>query len=228
MSGHHDERRFTGFGEHAVEFFDGLIADNSKAYWQDNLETYRADVRAPMEALLAELEPEFATGFGTGKVFRPHRDVRFAKDKSPYKTHCGAVIERGRGGGAYYVQISADGLLVGGGCFRLATDQLTRFRTAVAGELAGTRLVRILGTLRAKGWQVEGGKLATRPRGYPADHPRTELLRHRNIYVTRRWQPDDTLHEPECHGRVREAWLAVREFNEWAADHVGPSEEPAR
>src|SRR4051812_28438083 len=89
------------------------------------------DVRAPMEALLAELTPEFGPGFGEGKVFRPYRDVRFAKDKTPYKTHCGAVIEQGRGGGAYYVEVSSAGLRVGGGCFHLQSDQLARFRQAV-------------------------------------------------------------------------------------------------
>ena len=85
---------FSGFGEYAIDFYDGLELDNSKAYWEDNKETYLRDVKAPMEALLADLEKEF----GPGKVFRPYRDVRFAKDKTPYKTHCGGVIEKGRGG----------------------------------------------------------------------------------------------------------------------------------
>lgn len=107
--------KFAGFGEHAVEFYDGLSADNSKAYWADHVEVYRSDVRAPMEALIAELTPEFGPGFGEGKVFRPYRDVRFARDKTPYKTHCGGVVEQGRGGGAYYVEVSSAGLRVGGG-----------------------------------------------------------------------------------------------------------------
>ena len=68
---------FSGFGEYAIDFYDGLELDNSKAYWEDNKETYLRDVKAPMEALLADLEKEF----GPGKVFRPYRDVRFAKDK---------------------------------------------------------------------------------------------------------------------------------------------------
>ncbi|KMS71770.1 hypothetical protein ACZ91_65130, partial [Streptomyces regensis] len=95
---------FAGFGEYAIDFYDGLVADNSKPYWNANVETYRRDVRAPMEQLLAELADEFAD-LGEPKVFRPYRDVRFAKDKTPYKTHCGGVIEAGRGGGAYYVEI---------------------------------------------------------------------------------------------------------------------------
>ncbi|TVT20229.1 DUF2461 domain-containing protein [Amycolatopsis acidiphila] len=219
---------FAGFGEHAVEFYDGLLADNSKPYWEDNLKIYREHVRAPMEALLAELVGEFAPGFGEGKVFRPHRDVRFAKDKSPYKTHCGAVIEQGRGGGAYYVELSSEGLRVGGGCFHLQSDQLTRFREAVDSDVHGHTLGGILGKLRKSGWQLTGDALRTKPRGFADDHPRLELLKYRSLYAIRAWEPDDTLHERGCLDRVRKAWRQVRDFNEWARDHVGLSEKPRR
>lgn len=220
--------KFAGFGEHAVEFYDGLLADNSKPYWEDNLKIYREHVRAPMEALLAELTPEFGQDFGEGKVFRPHRDVRFAKDKSPYKTHCGAVIEQGRGGGAYYVELSSEGLRVGGGCFHLQSDQLARFRQAVDTDVHGAALQRILGKLRKAGWQITGDALRTKPRGFADDHPRLDLLKHRSLYAIRAWEPDDTLHERACLDRVRKAWRQVRDFNEWARDHVGVSEKPRR
>lgn len=220
--------RFAGFGDHAVEFYDGLLADNSKAYWEDNLPIYREQVRAPMEALLGELVGEFGPGFGEGKVFRPYRDVRFARDKSPYKTHCGAVIEQGRGGGAYYVELSSAGLRVGGGCFHLQSDQLARFRQAVDTEVHGHTLEGILGELRKSGWQLTGDVMRTKPRGFPDDHPRLELLRHRSLYAIRAWEPDDTLHERSCLDRVRNAWRQVRDFNEWARDHVGLSEKPRR
>lgn len=216
---------FTGFGEFAVDFYDGLVADNSKTYWQDNVETYREHVRAPMEALLAELAGEFGPEFGqAGKVFRPYRDVRFARDKSPYKTHCGAVFEQGRGGGAYYVELGPAGLRVGGGCFHLAADQLARFRQAVDTDIHGRELESVLDTLRAQGWSIRGEALKTKPRGYSADHPRVALLRHRSLYATHTWEPDDTLHEPACLDRVRTAWRQVRPFNEWARDRVGASE----
>lgn len=220
--------KFAGFGEHAVEFYDGLLADNSKPYWDDNLKIYREHVRAPMEALLTELTPEFAPDFGEGKVFRPHRDVRFAKDKSPYKTNCGAVIEQGRGGGAYYVEVSSEGLRVGGGCFHLQSDQVARFRQAVHTDVHGTALERILGKLRKAGWQITGDTLRTKPRGFADDHPRLDLLKHRSLYAVRAWEPDDTLHERACLDRVRRAWRQVRDFNEWARDHVGVSEKPRR
>lgn len=219
---------FTGFGEHAVEFYDGLVVDNSKFYWDDNKAIYQSDVRAPMEALLAELAGEFATDTSRVTVFRPYRDVRFAKDKTPYKTHCGGVIEPGRGAGAYYVEVGPEGLRVGGGCFHLAADQLARFRTAVAEDLHGPVLKKIVAKLDRAGWEIKGDRLATRPRGFDADHPRIDLLRYRSVYAVRSWPPDDALHERECLNRVRTAWRALRAFNDWANDHVGLSELPRR
>lgn len=78
--------KFTGFGEHAIDFYDGLNADNSKAYWTDNREIYEADVRVPMQALLDDMIAEFGD-FGTSKIFRPYRDVRFGKDNATYVTY---------------------------------------------------------------------------------------------------------------------------------------------
>jgi len=218
---------FSGFGEHAVEFFDGIAEDNSKAYWTDHQHIYQSDVREPMEALLAELAGEFAE-FGKVKVFRPYRDVRFSKDKTPYKTHCGGVIERARGAGACYVQIGSEGLRIGGGSFHMAPAQLERYRTAVADDRRGLALRSLLDQLIGAAWQSHGVQLKTAPRGYRADHPRIDLLRRRALYVTRAFEPDDALHDRQTLDRVRTAWREVRALNEWVADYVGePASKPA-
>ncbi len=207
---------FTGFGEGAVEFYDGLIADNSKAYWTDHRAVYEADLRAPMEALLAALEPEF----GRGKIFRPYRDVRFSHDKTPYKTHCGATV------GPFYVQVGADGLMVAGGYYRMAPDQVARYRTAVADDRRGGAREKRIAALQ--GLRVGGETLKTRPKGVDADHPRIDLLRHKGLYAWRAWEPDDVLHEPGTLDRVASAWRELRPLTEWLDDHVGPSEQPRR
>jgi uncharacterized protein (TIGR02453 family) len=214
---------FTGFGEYAVDFYDGLLADNSKSYWTDHRDIYESDVRAPMEALLSELAgsgQEFAD-FGRTKVFRPYRDVRFAKDKTPYKTHCGGVVEQARGGGACYVQVGPEGLRVAGGSFHMAPAQLARYRAAVDDARRGEELADILVTLEKQGFEVRGHQLRTAPRGFIKDHPRIELLRYRSVWAGREYPPDDALHERATLTRVREGWRALRPLNEWAADHVG-------
>jgi uncharacterized protein (TIGR02453 family) len=210
--------RFEGFGDGAVEFYDGLVADNSKAYWTDQREIYEAHVRAPMTALLAELEEEF----GPGKVFRPYRDVRFSKDKAPYKTHCGGFAA------PFYVQVGPDGLLAAAGYYRMAPDQVARYRTAVDDERRGEELCRVLQAAEKAGLTVGGEQLRTRPKGTDPDHPRLDLLRHKGLMVARRWPPDDALHERTCLDQVRRTWRAARPLAEWLADHVGPSEQPRR
>ncbi|GGP49472.1 DUF2461 domain-containing protein [Saccharothrix coeruleofusca] len=215
---------FKGFGEYAIDFYDGLVVDNTKAYWEDHKQTYLDDVRAPMEALLAVLEPEF----GRGKVFRPYRDVRFSKDKRPYKDHCGGVVELGRGGGGYYVQVGTEGLMVAGGSFAMASDQLARYRESVADDRRGGELVKIIAKLARKGWEIRGEQLKRPPRGVDPDHPRLDLLRRKAIYAAKVWEPDDTLHEPGCLDRVRQGWRELIALNEWCADHVGLTEKGFR
>src|SRR4051812_19524653 len=105
---------FRGWKDEALQFFEGLEVDNSKTYWQANKAVYEHEVRAPMEELLAELEPSH----GAGKIFRPYRDVRFSADKSPYKTNIAATLGDG------YISLSADGLGAGCGMYQMATDQL--------------------------------------------------------------------------------------------------------
>ncbi len=205
---------FDGFGEGAVEFYDGLAVDNSKAYWTDQREVYETHIRAPMQALLAELEPEF----GPGKIFRPYRDVRFSTDKTPYKTHCGATV------GPFYLQIGADGLMAAGGYYQMTPDQVARFRTAVADDRRGDDLEGRLVSVRSGGITIGGETLKTRPRGVDPDHPRLELLRHRSLYGWRRWPPDDVLHERGARRRVATAWRALQPLSEWLADHVGPGD----
>ena len=210
---------FTGFGEGAVEFYDGLLADNSKAYWTDHREVYERDVLGPMQALLATLAPEF----GAGKIFRPYRDVRFSRDKSPYKTACGATV------GPFYVQVSAAGLMAAGGGYRWAPDQVARFRTAVDDDRRGGDLVARLAALSRTSIDgaapaVDGDRLATRPRGVVPDHPRLDLLRFRSLYAHRGWEPDDTLHDGAAAQRVVAVWRATRPLTDWLDDHVGPAE----
>ena len=212
---------FSGFPAGAVNFYQRLEADNTRAFWQKNKDEYDELVRRPMLALLEELEPEF----GPGHVFRPQRDIRFSADKSPYKTYQGGFVAREDGIG-YYTQISADGLLAAGGFHSHAPDQVERYRTAVDDDVDGPRLQAVVDGLRVAGLEVGGDRLKTRPRGYPADHPRLELLRHRSLTAERMWPPEPWLATPEALDRVREVWRALVPLCDWVATQVGPSRMP--
>lgn len=216
---------FDGFPPEALAFFAGLEADNSKAYWQANRETWEAAVRGPMLALLGALDGEF----GPFHVFRPHRDVRFAKDKSPYKTQHGAFGET-PDGSTRYVHLSASGLLAAAGRYVMAGDQLARFREAVADDRHGAELERIVGRVEAAGLAVGPGgalPLKTAPRGHPKDHPRIGLLRGKGLVASREFGAPTWLRTPEAVGWVAEAWRVAEPLTRWLDAHVGKSEEPA-
>ena len=169
---------FRGWPIEAVEFYEGLEADNSKVYWQEHKAVYERQVKAPMEELLAELADEF----GEGKLFRPYRDVRFSADKTPYKTTCAATL------GSGYVAFSADGLSVGSGLYMPEPAALTRFRAAVDADDTGAELAAIVADLHRAGYQTMAHEvLKTAPRGFPKDHPRIELLRHKGIAMMKSW-----------------------------------------
>ena len=158
---------FTGFPDAAFTFYDQLVADNSRTFWLANKPTYLAAVREPMDALLAELAE-----FGPFHVFRPNKDVRFSKDKRPYKDHIGAYGES-EGGAGYYVHLSATGMLAGTGYYDMASDQLDRFRTAVDADATGSELSAVCARLTKQGLRLGAmSELKTAPRGYPKDHPR--------------------------------------------------------
>src|SRR5437763_16236913 len=158
---------FRGGPAEAIEFYEGLEADNSKTYWHENKPTYEKVVRGPMEELLAELAGEF----GAGKIFRPNRDVRFSRDKSPYKTAMGATLAA-----SGYVHLSAEGLGAGSGMYHMEQPQLDRFRRAVADDRTGKELEKLVAAVGKKGIDVSAHEsLKTAPKGYPKDHPRIDL-----------------------------------------------------
>lgn len=203
---------FRGWPVEALEFFEGLEADNSKAYWERNKAAYETQVRAPMEALIAELEPEF----GEGRIFRPYRDVRFSADKSPYKTQLGAMVGDG------YVQLTAEGLAAGAGMWEMSPDQLDRYRRAVDDERPGQDLAGILATARAAGLEAMGhGVLKSAPRGYPKDHPRIELLRYKGLVAWKQWPAGAWLGTRRAKDRVVEFLRASAPLVGWLRTHVG-------
>jgi uncharacterized protein (TIGR02453 family) len=210
---------FTGIPVAALDFYDDLEVDNTRAFWEKHKAVYLESVRAPMTALCAALTPEFAPDGQTAKVFRPYRDVRFAKDKTPYKTHQGAFVRVGESTG-WYVEVSPRGVRTGAGFYEASGPRLAAFREAVAHDTYGPELEGVLDTLRSGGFEVGGDRLKTAPRGYSADHPRIELLRHRSLTAGHVIGFEPVIHTPELLELVREDWRALRPLVEWIDRHV--------
>ena len=213
---------FRGWPAEAISFYADLEADNTKAFWEAHRATYDSAVKAPFAALSEEVAEEF----GPLHLFRPHRDVRFSKDKSPYKTAAGAVAE-GEGGARFYVQIGSEGLYVGSGYHHLAPDQLERWRQAVADDGSGPVIAAAVDEVRDRGLEVGARETLVRaPRGHPKDHPRIELLRMKGCHAGRTFPPRRWLSTRAALDRVVDTWREAEPLTRLLDLHVGPSHLP--
>jgi uncharacterized protein (TIGR02453 family) len=203
---------FTGFPDEALTFYEGLERDNSKPYWTAHKSVYDEAVRAP----LLELTDALTEEFGEASVFRPYRDVRFSADKSPYKTHLGAFVEVAPSVG-YYLQISAAGLLVAGGFHDSAPGLLAAVRAKIADDATGPAVEAMLTGMTGRGWALGGETLKTAPRGVPQEHPRIDLLRHKQITLERAYGRSPVIHTGGFADRVRDDWRELRPFLAWLA-----------
>lgn len=211
---------FQGFPPGLLEFFADLRSDNSKTFWQTNKQRWEREVRAPMHALLAELSEEF----GPLRMFRPNRDVRFSKDKSPYKLWTGATSEtQAVGGIGYYLEASATSITTGYGAMLMASEQLRRFRTAIDDKSSGTEFEGLIDTLAAQYLPVSHGAeppLKTAPRGYSTDHPRIQYLRWKGAAVVQEWPTADWMHTPGALETIRDVWQGATPLKTWLETHL--------
>ncbi|HEY2301213.1 MAG TPA: DUF2461 domain-containing protein [Acidimicrobiales bacterium] len=209
---------FRGWPVEAIEFYEGLEADNSKVYWQDHKAVYERAVAGPMAELLTELAAEF----GEGRIFRPYRDVRFSADKSPYKTAIAAELSHGG-----YIQLSSDGLAAGSGSYHMASDQLDRYRRAVADDRTGAALALLVDAAGQKGIEVTAHEsLKSAPRGYAKDHPRLDLLRLKGLVTWKQWPVAAWLGTAQSKKRLVEFFRSSQPLKDWLAANVGESTMP--
>jgi uncharacterized protein (TIGR02453 family) len=207
---------FSGWTPDALAFFRELAVNNTKPWWTANKHRYDTDVYAPM----AEFAADVASIFGTLKIRRPHRDVRFSADKSPYKTTIAGGIETG-GGMLLGLQLSTEGLGVVAGHFALAPDQLERFRVAIDNDVTGRAFEKVVHRLATNGYPLRSfSQLKSVPRGYPKDHPRAALLTYKGLHVDSQFGPDAL---PTTSKQITKAWIDARPLLDFLHEHVGPT-----
>lgn len=199
---------FTGFPKTAPAFFHELAVEMNRDWFLANKARYEAEWVAPMTALLADVARRIAPAYkpiklGEPKVMRIHRDVRFAKDKTPYKTHIGAVItvagkKVGEGGtAAMYVHLGPEEEFVGAGTYFFDGPQLAKWRKTVAGK-EGAALLKLVTKLRKAGYEVGGHDDYKKvPKPYAPDHPHAELLKWKGLTAGPGELPRGILHRPE-------------------------------
>ena len=205
-------RRFKGFPPEAMRFFKQLARHNNRDWFQAHKDVYEQACREPMKDLLDELGPRF----GPGHIRRINRDIRFSRDKSPYRTHIAAGI------GGNYIHLAPTGLYIGAGIYKPEPVALQRFRSAVDGAASGRKLQSIVTTLRRKGYKVDTHqRLASAPRGYAADHPRLDLLRMKDIFAGKTFAPAGWLSTRQAFERVKNVMTDTAPLVDWIRINVG-------
>ena len=206
---------FRGWPEEFQRFFIGLELDNSKRYFEANRQVYEDAVKGPMVALMESLEPEY----GPGKVFRANRDIRFSKDKSPYKTNIAGTA--GMGGHGGYLSLDARGLTVAAGRYELTPEQLSKYRKKVAADSTGVALAGIVGKLEKAGYGIGGEALKRVPAGWPPHHPRARLLRHKILYIYKNFGLQPWLGSSAARKHIVRVFSDAEPLNDWLKRNAG-------
>jgi uncharacterized protein (TIGR02453 family) len=195
---------FTGFEPDALRFLIELSVNNDRSWFQPRKAEYERLLKDPFEALCLTLGEVFAARgipltADERSPFRIYRDVRFSKDKSPYKTHLAAsfpLATSGTGnphGAGGYFHLEPDHSYLGGGMWHPERPRLEAWRTLVDGDAKRVHALIDDPAFTAEFGELEGDHLARVPTGYPADHPEAHLLRFKDVTFGRRVSDDEAL-----------------------------------
>ena len=217
---------FTGMPDEGLAFLEDLEERNTRAFFEANKAVFRDQVQAPFAALVEAAAARLrrsVPGIGQPKLFRIYRDLRFSKDKTPYKTSLSASIpsrvpgdgDRPGVGTGYYLNVGPAGLYVASGLYHPAREDLGRLRTAIADQGTGPELEAILRRAAGKGLEPWLDPLQRMPRDWPADHPRAGLLKARSLVLNRRHGRAPWLSTAELLDHLLADWKAMIPFNRW-------------
>ncbi len=219
-------RQFAGMPDEGLAFLEDLEERNTKEFFDAHRAVFRERVQAPFAALVeaaADRLRAHVPDLGTPKVFRIYRDLRFSKDKTPYKTSMSASLPSrplGEGDGpgiptGYYVNVGPAGLYTASGLYHPDRAVLLRVRAAVAEDATGQELEAILAEAATDGLEPWLDPLQRTPRPWPADHPRAHLLKGRSLVLNRQHARAGWLQTAELLDHLLADWRAMIPFNRW-------------
>ena len=217
---------FTGMPDEGLAFLEDLEERNTKDFFDANKAVFTAQVQAPFAALVNAAAARLRRSvpdLGPPKLFRIYRDLRFSKDKTPYKTSMSASVpsrspheDGGPGvGTGFYVNVGPAGLYTASGLYHPGRPELERVRAAIADPELGPELEAVFRRAAAKGLEPWLDPLQRLPRPWPADHPRAALLKARSLVLNRQHERAPWLQTAELLDHLVADWKAMIPFNRW-------------
>lgn len=216
--------QFRGFPKDTFSFLSELSSNNRKAWFDANKDRFRRVVEHPVQDFVPVMRARLIHAFRDikhleGKVFRIHRDIRFSKDKTPYKTHVGIRfsedVSKNCAAPFFYVQLEAEKLFFATGQKEFEGNALDRYRAAVMDVETGRVLDTLVKKIRREGAGLQGKPLQKVPRGYPADHPRADLLRFKGLHVENCLPVSTQVHGPEFVGICLDQFTKGKPLYDW-------------
>ena len=226
--------RFTGFPRAALTFLGELKAHNEKPWFEAHRKDFEETLVLPGRALVSELGGRLVAETGLplhvepkigGSIMRQHRDTRFSKDKSPYKTYFGLWFWEGEGRSAlrpgFYMGFSAVDFTIGAGKHVFEDEQLAAYRAAVDAETRGSELTHVVAALRASGpYEIAGQTYKNVPAAFAREHPRAELLKHTGLHAQVTAAPPAALHTAALVEHALEHYRALAPLVRWLGAHI--------
>ena len=226
--------QFTGYTEETFRFFNEIKANNNKQWFEKNKKVFQTDVQQrsqdfvmDMDGALKQIAPEVGGDprlNGSGSIFRIHRDVRFSKDKTPYKTHMGILfwnnIRKKMEGPGFYFHFEPPELNLFCGLWRIEKDKLDQYREAVADDKSGSAIVKILKDGKKQGFAMSEPHYKRIPSGYDCPPDRERLLLLNTLYFKYSASLPKEFYSAELIPYCLNVWTKMKPLYEWMDKHI--------
>jgi uncharacterized protein (TIGR02453 family) len=224
---------FKGFPKDFFQFFKELAKNNERPWFEENKERYKASVVAPMSDFITAMSPRLAKMSkhfvadprpNGGSMFRIYRDVRFAKDKRPYKEHASCHFRQAGGkdvhAPGFYMHFAPDEVLFGGGMWMPEPESLNKIRQSIAGDTKAWRKVVEDKGFKAAFKEVHGDALSRPPRGFDPANPYIEDIKRKSFFAMHESTPKAT-QSAKLLDDVEATFRAAKPLMKFLCDAVG-------
>ncbi|MCD4657802.1 MAG: DUF2461 domain-containing protein [Planctomycetes bacterium] len=222
-----ESTKFNGFPKETLKFLKDLSKNNDKVWFNQNRKKYELFFLKPAKDFISAIEPKLERKFSginaipavNKSIFKIHKDVRFSRDKKPFKTHMALWFWEGEGRrmdcSGFYFHLEHNKLMLGAGIYMFPKDFMETFRNAVVHELHGHKFIKMISKMSKNSFEVNGKHYKRTPRGFDAEHENSEYLLFNGLYVGEEFKIPPGLHTEEIIDYCIERFAKMKPLHDW-------------